>query len=572
MPQISVVIIAFNEEKYIEQCIKSVVDIADEIVVVDSYSTDRTPEICKQLGVAFIQQEFLGYKEQKNFALAQAKYDYVLSLDADEALSHELRNSILKIKKQPAFECQGYKIGRLNNFCGRWIYYTTLSPERKVRFFNKKYGEWGGINPHDKVVMHSGAKVGILKGEILHWLADTYEAHISKINKFSTISAESYFKLGRRSSITKIIFRPCWRFFHSYILKMGFLDGIDGFTVSKIVAALCFYKYIKLYKIQKDAQIGTSKPRKKVLCALPSGEHVDRYFNKSLATSLNLKSHKPSSPKSISVIITTYNQPEWLEKVLWGYESQSFKNFEIIIADDGSGPETKRIVDSFIAKKTLDIKHVWHPDVGYQKCTILNKAIAQSKNDYILFSDGDCIPRADFIEVHIKGAEPGYFLSGGAIRLTQSISNEINEDDVKNQIVFDRGWLIKRGLKNNLKNTKLIKAKFFGSFMNFITTAKATWNGGNSSGWKIDIIAVNGFNEDLHYGGQDREFGERMKNLGLRSKQIRYSAICLHLDHPRPYKTTDSIKRNTNTRQFVQKAKIARTNNGLSQWLVDNKA
>ena len=194
MQKISAVIITFNEERYIEQCIRSLIDVADEIVVVDSLSTDRTPEICRNLGVKFIEQPFLGYKEQKNFALEQATHDYILSLDADEALSTELRNSILKAKNDWKFD--GYKCYRLNNYCGQWMFHTSLYPERKLRLFDRRKGKWGGINPHDRFEMEPGSKIGMLNGDLLHWVYDSIEEHIAKINHFSTISSQEYFKLG----------------------------------------------------------------------------------------------------------------------------------------------------------------------------------------------------------------------------------------------------------------------------------------------------------------------------------------------------------------------------------------
>lgn len=267
--------------------------------------------------------------------------------------------------------------------------------------------------------------------------------------------------------------------------------------------------------------------------------------------------------EKISVIFTTYNQPEWLKKALWGYECQTYKNFEIIIADDGSGPETKEIIDAFINKKTLDIKHIWHPDEGYQKCNILNKAIVASETDYLIFTDGDCIPRNDFVEVHFKKSEKGYILSGGTLRLPLNISNKISQQDIIEQKPFDLKWLYSNGLTKTFKSMKLVKSIFYKNIMNKLTLTKASWNGHNSSGWKKDIVAINGFNEEMLYGGQDRELGERLFNYGIKSKQIRYSAICVHLEHGRPYKTKESIMKNKKIRKKVRQSKIIVTPKGI---------
>ncbi len=270
-------------------------------------------------------------------------------------------------------------------------------------------------------------------------------------------------------------------------------------------------------------------------------------------------------PASIGVIISTYNNPEWLKKVLWGYSYQTVRPDEIIIADDGSRDDTRILIESF--RERLPVKHVWHPDNGFQKCRILNMAILESTSDYLIFTDQDCIPRADFVETHLKYAGKGCFLSGGYLRLPMGLSREITEEDVSSSRSFSIRWLLDRGLPVNFKVTKLSSSRAFCSFMNFITPARATWNGCNSSGWREDMLTINGFNEEMQYGGQDREFGERLINLGLKTKQIRYSAILLHLDHSRPYKTPESISKNVAIRKNTRRKKIIETPSGIKQYL-----
>lgn len=270
------------------------------------------------------------------------------------------------------------------------------------------------------------------------------------------------------------------------------------------------------------------------------------------------------------VIISTYNNPKWLQKTLWGYENQSCTNFEVIIADDGSGKETKELITSFQEKGMLRITHVWHPDNGFRKTTILNKAILASGSDYLIFADQDCIPRKDFVQTHLDYAEPGYFLSGGYFKLPQGISENITCDDIVSQRVFDLEWLYKQGLKKTFKVTKLFKSGWFARFMNAITPARASWNGCNSSGWRKDVLEINGFNEDMQYGGEDREFGERLINKGIRSKQLRYSAICLHLYHNRPYKTAEAMERNKAIRKQTKKEKIIRTPKGIDKLKIES--
>lgn len=265
----------------------------------------------------------------------------------------------------------------------------------------------------------------------------------------------------------------------------------------------------------------------------------------------------------ISVIISTYNAVEWLKKTLWGYSVQSFPNFEIVIADDGSGPETKEIIKDFQQDFPAPLIHVWHEDTGFQKSAILNKAILACNSNYILMSDGDCIPRKDFLAIHMKQRQEGYFLSGGYYKLPMNISEAITKNDILAQQCFDLEWLKKQGLESSFKNKKLTAGGWEAKLLNTITPTNASWNGHNSSGWKKDILAVNGFDERMQYGGQDRELGERLFNAGIKSKQIRYSAVCVHLDHPRGYKTKESIDKNLGIRAATKSEKRQWTAYGI---------
>jgi glycosyltransferase involved in cell wall biosynthesis len=266
----------------------------------------------------------------------------------------------------------------------------------------------------------------------------------------------------------------------------------------------------------------------------------------------------------ISVIITTYNADEWLRKVLLGFSIQTVNDFEVVIADDGSTSKTKDVIDTFRDKFKFPIIHVWQEDDGFQKSKILNRAILKSSSNYLLFTDGDCIPRKDFVETHLKHKEKGFFLSGGYFKLPMKISESITDEDILNQNCFQVFWLKKMGLKINFKATKLTHNKYFAAFMNWITPTKRSWNGHNSSGYKSDILAINGFNHEMQYGGLDRELGERLFNFGLLSKQIRYSAICLHLDHMRGYSSPEIWKKNNSIRSFNRKNKIVKIENGIN--------
>ena len=267
--------------------------------------------------------------------------------------------------------------------------------------------------------------------------------------------------------------------------------------------------------------------------------------------------------ENVSVIISTYNQPEWLQKTLWGYEMQTIKTFELIVADDGSTDETRQLIRNFSKNLSYSVKHVWHEDNGFRKCAILNAAIKESQTDYLLFSDGDCIPRNDFVETHLRYRKKNRFLSGGYFKLPFDISTAITLDDIGNATCFDLKWLKNSGIGNSFKNNKLTSGNTKAWILNHFTPTKATWNGHNASGWKADIVAANGFDERMEYGGEDRELGERLMNSGIKGIQIRYSAICVHLHHSREYVTDDALQHNREIRANTKQQKLTRTNYGI---------
>lgn len=266
---------------------------------------------------------------------------------------------------------------------------------------------------------------------------------------------------------------------------------------------------------------------------------------------------------TISVVISTYNSIPWLEKTLWSYEHQIFKQFEIVIADDGSNNDTRDFIARYQESSDLKIIHVWHEDDGFQKSAILNKALMACNTNYVVMSDGDCIAREDFLQIHYERREPGYFLSGGYYKLPLELSNLITKSDIATQRCFNLEWLKERGLPASYKNKKLTSGFVTAKVMENLTPTNASWNGHNASGWLQDLKAINGFDERMQYGGQDRELGERLVNHRIKSKQIRYSAICLHLDHSRGYKNEESIAKNKAIRKSTKVNKKDFTDYGI---------
>ncbi|MBN2213563.1 MAG: glycosyltransferase family 2 protein [Bacteroidales bacterium] len=254
---ISVVIITLNEEKNIGRCLDSIKDIADDVVVVDSFSTDKTEEICISHGARFVKHKFEGHIQQKNYAVTQAKFPHILSLDADEVLSDELIEAIKEVKEN--WDGDGYSMNRLNNYCGKWICHTGWYPDRKLRLWDSRKGEWSGLDPHDRYKMRPGAVIRNLKGDILHYSFNSISDHINQINRFSDISARAKFQKGIRIPLLYTLVRIPAAFLKKYFLKLGFLDGYYGFIISKLTAYGVFLKDIKLKELYRKSKNGRIK-------------------------------------------------------------------------------------------------------------------------------------------------------------------------------------------------------------------------------------------------------------------------------------------------------------------------
>ncbi len=272
-----------------------------------------------------------------------------------------------------------------------------------------------------------------------------------------------------------------------------------------------------------------------------------------------------AGPSDVSVIFSTYQQPEWLRKTLCGFASQTQTDFEIVVADDGSGEETAQVLRSARRRAGLRAEHVWQADSGFRKCRVLNKAIAKARGDYLIFTDGDCIPHPEFVARHLELAEPGRFLSGGLLRLPLGLSHNIQPDDISSGRAFSASWLRGRGMPFTYKLLKLSAGLNLGALLDRVSPAIAGWNGHNASGWKSDILQANGFDERMGYGGEDRELGERLENAGIRGKRIRHRVTCLHLDHPRGYVDPDIRAENLAIRRETARLRRTRTEHGIAQ-------
>jgi glycosyltransferase involved in cell wall biosynthesis len=244
---------------------------------------------------------------------------------------------------------------------------------------------------------------------------------------------------------------------------------------------------------------------------------------------------KPAGPLGIrlSVVVTTYNNPRGLELVLTGLARQTFRDFELLIADDGSGPETAGIIAEFAARASFPVHHVWHPDEGFRKCTICNKAILEARGDYLVFFDGDCIPGRQCLEIHLRSAQRDSYLAGGAVYLDRWLSEHLTPADVASGRLDRPGfWWARVNKRRRLfaRHIPLVR-----ELMNRRVPREPSWRGGNSSAWAEHMRAVGGFDERFTYGFEDADFGHRLQALGVHGRSIRYSNPVMHVAHSRPY-------------------------------------
>lgn len=245
---LTAVIITHNEERNIRQCLESVQDVADEIVVVDSLSDDKTEEICNEFNVKFVKQQWLGYSEQKNFANSLAANDWILSIDADEELSAELKNSIKSLKQTELLDDKVFSMNRLTNYCGHWIRHCGWYPDRKIRIWNRKVGQWQG-EIHETIEFSVEIKETVLKGDLLHYSFATAEDYENQQFKFAKMRGQHYFMKGKKNASFYMCVSPVFSFVQHYLFQLGFLDGKDGLHICHTTAKATKLKYRTLKEL-----------------------------------------------------------------------------------------------------------------------------------------------------------------------------------------------------------------------------------------------------------------------------------------------------------------------------------
>jgi glycosyltransferase involved in cell wall biosynthesis len=257
-PAVSAIVVCFNEERNIADCLESL-RWCDEILVVDSFSTDGTVEICRQYTDRVIQRKWAGYRDQKAFAHSQAMKEWVLLVDADERVTPELREEIQRALSQDGDKYAAYSVPRLVYYLHRWWWRGGWYPDYDVRLFRRDRATWGGMDPHEKILVNG--KVRRLQHPLHHLSYRDITDHMQRINRFTSISSHELNQTGRRWHLTDPLFRPAFRFFHSYIVQRGFMEGFAGFYVAVTAAVYVFLKYAKLWELKLEEKDNVGRKR-----------------------------------------------------------------------------------------------------------------------------------------------------------------------------------------------------------------------------------------------------------------------------------------------------------------------
>ncbi|EIT3185747.1 glycosyltransferase [Campylobacter jejuni] len=486
LKQISVIIIVKNAEQTLLECLNSLKDF-DEIILLNNESSDNTLNIANEFKKDFANlhiyhSAFIGFGALKNLTLSYAKNDWILSIDADEVLENECIKELKNLELQ---EDNIIALSRKNLYKGEWIKACGWWPDYVMRVFNKTHTSFNENLVHESLILHKDSKKIKLQNGLRHFAFEDIDSLLDKLQKYSKLWALQ--NLHKESSVCKALLRGIWTFFRNYVLKKGIFYGYKGFIISTCNGLGAFFKYMKLYELKKQ------------------------------------------KPKTCALIITTYNQKERLALVLDSVKNLEPLPDEVLIADDGSREDTAKLIQAYQKDFPCKLEHIWQEDEGFRLSEIRNKAIKTSNSEYIIVIDGDMILEKNFINDHLNFAQKKVFLQGSRVILNEKESKELlSKNDFS--LAFD-----KKGFKNQ-RNIFLAKCiyKFSKLSKNFFKKSQLIKGirGCNMSFYKSDFEAIEGFNEKfIGWGREDSEFVARfLFNNGV-FKRLKFNALAYHIYH-----------------------------------------
>ncbi|MFC0323768.1 glycosyltransferase [Gallibacterium melopsittaci] len=516
---ISVTMLVKNSAKYLEQVLSALTQF-DEIVLLDNGSTDNTLELAQKFNNVVIKHSpFIGFGPLKNLAAEYAKNDWILNIDSDEvlpnALVEELRTLDLNQVKIV------YALSRLNHYRGKAIKTCGWYPNYVPRLYHRHYVRFNQKLVHEALDIPTDVALVQLKQPFLHYSFAGAADLIQKMQQYTTLFAEQ--QVGRKkSSVFSAISHGVSSFIKHYFLKKGFLDGQDGFVISCANAMGAYYKYIKLME-----------------------------YNQRITTSL---------------IITTYNRPDALEAVLNSVLQQHQLPTEVLVADDGSTEETKKVIERYQALYPIPLIHCWQPDEGFKLAESRNRALATAKGDYIIVIDGDMVLHPLFVQDHIRYAKRNVFVQGSRVSLPAAKTDEILRQPSHYPMIK---WY-QPGIETRLE--KRLSACHLYWINQILHKAKTNYykgvRGCNMAFFREDALKVNGFNNDfVGWGREDSEFVARFFNAGMKRRDIRFAAIAYHLWHKE--EARDALPQNDQLLAQAINDKIIYCKNGVDRFLTE---
>lgn len=514
---ISVTMLVKNSAKYLEKVLASLAQF-DEIILLDNGSTDNTLEIAQKFNNVVIKHSpFIGFGPLKNLAAEYATHDWILNIDSDEVLPAALIDELATVDLNKTEYV--YSLSRLNHYRGRVIKTCGWYPNYVPRLYHRHYVRFNQKLVHEALEIPDNVTLVRLQQPFLHYSFDGAADLIQKMQQYSTLFAEQ--QVGRkRASIWSAITHSISSFVKHYLLKKGFVDGQDGFVISCANAMGAYYKYVKLAE-----------------------------YNQRLRTSL---------------IITTYNRPDALEAVLNSVLHQQHLPTEVLVADDGSTEDTKKVIERYQALFPMPLIHCWQTDEGFKLAESRNRALAKATGDYIIVVDGDMILHPLFVADHIRYAKRHVFVQGSRVSLPQAKTAEILHHPEHYPTIK---WY-QPGIETRFEK-RFSACHLY--WLNAVLHKEKTdyfkgIRGCNMAFFREDALKVNGFNNDfVGWGREDSEFVARFYNAGMKRRDIRFAAIAYHLWHKE--EARDALPQNDQLLAHAIDNKIMYCENGVDRFL-----
>lgn len=494
---ISVTILVKNAQATLKECLDSLQSF-DEIILLDNGSSDTTLQIAQDFQASYqnlkiYTSEFIGFGALKNLALSHTSNAWVFSIDSDEVLESSTLTLLRQLFSKDNLPTPNtlFALPRKNLYNGKWIKACGWYPDFVTRIFHKEYTRFNDNFVHESIIVPKDARLIKLDSGLTHYAFRDITHLLEKLQRYSSLWAEQH--THKSASPLKAIIRGSWSFVRNYVLKKGFLYGYRGFIISVCNALGVFFKYMKLYENQI------------------------------------------TPPRSVSLIVTTYNQKERLALVLDSIKHLHTLPTEVLVADDGSKEDTRELIHSYARTFPCPLRHIWQEDRGFRLSQIRNRAINAAQGEYIIIIDGDMIVHPSFVHDHIAFAKPKVFLQGSRVILDSHTSQTILQNKQQNQndayaYTFGHGGFKAKSCKILAQwvyqNSK-VDSKFFAK-KDFIKGIR----GCNMSFYKRDCEAINGFNQDfIGWGREDSEFVARFLFNGGVLRRLKFAGIAYHLYH-----------------------------------------